>query len=149
MAASAWLVHDAIKEYFGNGVIDLDTNTFKMILAVDGSNLHTPATNAYSTVTSEVAEASGYLTGGKAVTNPVWVAVTGTGVFDCDDVVWTAVTGSITSRYAGLVITDISSPVTAPVLCSSLLDTTPDDVVATAGNTFTVQIHVDGVFSLS
>ena len=59
------------------------------------------------------------------------------------DPVWTASGGSITARYA--VIYEVGGD----VLCYSLLDTTPADVTATDGNTFTVAAHTNGVFTLA
>lgn len=152
MAASAWLVHDKVKEYVGNQVINFDTDSFYMILCASGSNVHTAATDAYSTVTSELATQFGYTQGndaGNACSNPSWAESGGTVTFDCDDVVWTASGGSITARFAGIFDDTVASPVTDPVICSSLLDTTPDDVTASDGNTFTVQISASGVFTLA
>jgi hypothetical protein len=149
MAASAWLVHDNVKDYIGNGVINFDTDSFFMILCASTSNVHAAATDAYSTVTNELATASGYTNGGQAITTPSWTETAGVATFDCDDVVWTAAGGPITARFAAIVDDSVLSPVADPVICSSLLDTTPADVSATDGNTFTVQINANGVFTLS
>lgn len=152
MAASAWAVHDKAKLYVGNKLIDFDNDTFYMILGLNGGNLHTLTTDAYSTVTSEVATNFGYTQGlvaGNLISNPSWADSGSTTTFDHDDVVWTAAGGDITARYAGVVDDSVTTPVADPVICSSLLDTTPDDVTATNGNTFTVQINVSGVFTLT
>lgn len=149
MAASAWLVHNKAKEYVGNKVIDFDADQFSMILCLSGSNVHSATTDAYSTVTSEVAQNFGYLTGGKVVTANTWAESGGSVTFDHDDVVWTAGGGDITAHYAAVKDDDVASPVIDPIICSSQLDTSPADVTATDGNTFTVQINVSGVFVLS
>lgn len=151
MAASAWLVHDKVKLYLGNQVINFDTDSFYMILGLSNSNLHDLDTDAYSTVTNEVATNFGYTQGlvaGNAISTPTWSDSGSTITFDHDDVVWTAAGGDIVARYAGIVDDTVASPVADPVICSSLLDTSPQDVTATDGNTFTVQINASGVFTL-
>lgn len=149
MAASAWAVHDKVKEYLGNKVINFDTDSFQMILGLSTSNMHDVTTDAYSTVTDEVATAFGYTQKNKAITTPTWGAVGSTTTFDFDDVVWTAAGGSIVARYAAVVDDTVASPVIDPLVCSTLLDTTPGNVTATDGNTFTVQINVGGCFTLT
>lgn len=149
MAASAWLVHDKVKEYMGNKVIDFDSDSFIMILGLSASNMHTSTTDAYSTVTSEVATNYDYTQGTKAITSPTWSETTGTATFDCDDVIWTANGGSIVARFAAMYDDTVASPVIDPIICSTLLDTTPLDVTATDGNAFTIQIHTSGVFTLA
>ena len=59
------------------------------------------------------------------------------------DPVWTASGGSITARFA--VIYEVSGR----VLCYATLDSTPADVTATDGNTFTVAANASGLFTLS
>jgi len=41
MAATAWAVHDNVKELVGNAVIDFDTDSFKVILGLNASNMTT------------------------------------------------------------------------------------------------------------
>jgi len=149
MAASAWLVHDNIKELVGNGVIDFDTDAFKIILCTSASNVHTAATDALSTVTNQVATANGYTQNNKALASQTWVETAGVATFDAADVQWTASGGSITARYAAIYDDTVASPVVDPIVCSTLLDTTPADVTATDGNTFTIQMNASGIFTLS
>ena len=60
--------------------------------------------------------------------------------------VWTASGGSITARYA--VIYD-DTHASKQAVCVCLLDTTPADVTATSGNTFTVTMSGSGLFTIS
>lgn len=148
MAADAWVIHNKFKEYMGDGTVDLDADTFNMILLLSTSNIATTSVDGYAAVTNEVATANGYTQGGVVVA-ATWVESAGTVTFDCDNGVWTASGGSITARFAAIYDDTVAAPVADPVMCHSLLDNTPQDVTATDGNTFTVQISASGVFSLT
>lgn len=146
MAAGAWTLHDKIKKYIGDGTVDLDTHTFKCGLALSTSNIATTSVDGYAAVTNEHANANGYTTGGQALTSVTWVEASGTITWDSADPVWTASGGSIVARFAFIYDDTVTSPVADPVVCHSLLDTTPADVTATAGNTLTIQMHANGIF---
>lgn len=148
MAASAWVVHDKIKEYIGNKLVDFDSDAFKANLYLSSSNIATPSVNGIATATNQVATNYGYTQNSKAITSPTWSESSGVCTFDCADIVWTASGGSIVSRFCGIYDDTVASPVADPIVAHTLLDTTPADVTATNGNTFTITIHVDGVFDL-
>lgn len=148
MSADAWLVHDKAKEYLGDGTIDLDADAFKMGLALSTSNIATTSINGYAAVTNEHANANGYTTGGAAVVSPTWIESSGTVTFDCADQVWTAAGGSLVARFAFIYDDTVAAPVADPVLCHSLLDNTPANIAATDGNTLTIAINANGVFTL-
>lgn len=147
MAADAWVLHDSAKEYMGDGTVDLDGHTFKVILLASTSNIATTSVNAYSTVTNELSTANGYTSGGQTLTGVTWTNSSGTITFDCNDPVWTASGGSITARFAAIIDDTVTTPVADPVIAHCLLDNAPADVTATDGNTFTVQINASGVFA--
>lgn len=142
MAAGAWTFTDGARTRLLNGTFDLDTDSFKMALFLSTSNIGAASTS-YAGVTNEHANANGYTTGGIAVS----LTLSGTTSVKVDistDPVWTASGGSITARFA--VIYEVGGD----VLCYCLLDDTPADVTATAGNTLTVAAHAtNGVFSLA
>jgi hypothetical protein len=140
MAAGAWTFTNVGRTDLLNGTYDLDTDTFKMALFTSSSNLGS-GTTTYAGVTNEVANGSGYTTGGESVT--LSLSGTTTVTVDSTDVTWTASGGPITARFAAIY------EVSGRVLCYCLLDSTPADVTATDGNTLTVQIHASGVFTLS
>lgn len=152
MPAGKWKVYEAAKEYIGDGTIDLDSSTFKMALFLSISNCDTLSVNdALADLTNEVAGLFGYTTGGVTLTAVTWNNAAGTMTFDCDNAVWTASGGVITARFAVIYRSGISgSPlVTDALLCVCLLDTIPANVSATDGNTLTVAINANGVFTLS
>lgn len=141
MAAGAWTFTDVGRTRLLNGTFDIDTDSFKCALFLSTSNIGASSTT-YAGVTNEHAAANGYSTGGIAVT----LTLSGTTTVTVDistDPVWTASGGSITARFA------VIYEVAGDVLCYCLLDSTPADVTATAGNTLTVAAHASGVFTLA
>lgn len=141
MAASAWTFPDAARAKLLNGTFDIDSDSWKCALFQSTSNIGASSTT-YAGLTNEVANANGYTTGGIAVS----LTISGTTTVTVDiatDPVWTASGGSIVARFA--VIYEVGGD----VLCYSLLDTTPANVTATAGNTLTVAANASGVFTLA
>lgn len=149
MAADAWVLHDKIKEYIGDGTVDLDGDSFNMSLYLSTSNIATTSIDAKASATNEHASGNGYTTNGEAMTSVTWVESAGTVTFDSANVVWTASGGSITARFAGVFDDTVSSPVIDPIVCHTLMDNAPADVTATSGNTLTVQINASGIFQAS
>ena len=140
MAAGTWTFTNVGRTKLLDGTFDLNTDTFKMALFLSTSDLGAASTT-YAGVTNQHANANGYLTGGGACT--LSLSGTTTVTVDSTDVQWTASGGSITARFACVY------EVGGDVLCYCLLDSTPADVTATAGNTLTVQINASGVFTLA
>jgi hypothetical protein len=141
MAAGAWAFPNGARTNLLNGTFDIDSDSWKMALLLSTSNIGA-ATTTYAGVTNEHANANGYLTGGNAIT----LTLSGTTTVTVDissDPVWNATGGNITARYAAIY------EVGGNVLCYCLLDSTPADVTATAGNPLTVAAHASGVFTLS
>lgn len=140
-AATAWSMTDTGRTKLLNGTFDLDTDSFKMALFLSASNLGAASTT-YAGVTSEHANANGYLTGGIAVT----LTLSGTTTVTVDisvDPVWTAAGGPIQARFAAIY------EVAGDVLFKCTLDSTPADVSATDGNTLTVAAAATGIVQLA
>ena len=146
MAADAWVVHDKAKEYAGDGTIDYDGDTFKMILCLSTSNIATTTVDGYAAVTNEHATANGYTQGGVTVA-ATWVESSGTVTFDVADGVWNASGGSLVARFAAIYDDTVTTPVADPIIAHCLLDNSPADVTTTDGNTLTIQINASGVFT--
>ena len=141
MAASAWAFTNGGRTSLLNGTFDIDSDTWKMALFLSTSNLGSGSTT-YAGVTNEVANGSGYTTGGESVT----LTLSGTTTVTVDittDPVWTASGGPITARFAAIY------EVSGNILVYSTLDNTPADVTATDGNTLTVAANASGVFTLT
>ncbi len=141
MAAGAWTFPNGARTKLLDGTFDIDSDSWKMAQFLSTSNIGAASTT-YAGLTNEHANANGYTTGGISVV----LTLSGTTTVTVDvsvDPVWTAAGGSITSRFS--VIYEVSGN----VLCYCLNDSTPADVTATDGNTFTVQISASGVFTLN
>jgi len=142
MAASTWAFTNGARTKLLDGTFDIDSDTWKMALFTDGSDIGAASTT-YALVTNEVAHApatTGYSTGGIAVT----LNLSGTTTVTVDiatDPVWTTVSASLICRYA--VIYEVGGS----VLCWSDLDVA--SITVTAGNTLTVAAHTSGVFTLA
>lgn len=141
MAASAWAFTNGGRTKLLDGTFDIDSDTWKMFLALSTSNIGA-ATTTYAGVTNEHANANGYTTGGIAIT----LTLSGTTTVTVDisaDPAWTASGGSIVARFAGIY------EVGGNVLVFCTLDSTPADVTVTDGNQLTVAAHASGVFTLA
>lgn len=152
MAAGKWKLFEFAKKYIGDGTFDLDdTTNWKMGLYLSTSNANTLSvgTGILADLTNEHANANGYTTGGAALAGIAWTRAGGTLTFDCDNPVWTASGGSIVARFGVIYKNATVNTIVKPLLCVSLLDTTPADVTATDGNTLTITINASGVFTLS
>jgi len=150
MAAGKWKAYDKFKLELGKGTYNLGTTTFKMTLHSSASNANTLSIGpAFSAVTNELATANGYTAGGIALT-PTWTDSSGTETWDSSsDPQWTASGTGITARFAVIRAVGTLGGIVDPIVAVCLLDTTPADVTATAGNTFTVQLNASGIFAAS
>lgn len=151
MAAGAWVVHDSIKEYMGNKVVDFDADSFKINLYTSASDIATTTENAIASITNQVATANGYTQNTEAINSPTWTASGATITFDWAgaDPAWTASGGTIVGRFAGIYDDTVAAPVVDPLVCHCLLDSTPADVTVNDGNTLTIQANASGVFTLA
>jgi hypothetical protein len=130
MAAGTWTLPNGARSKLLDGTFDIDSDSWRVALLTSASNIG-PTATTFAAVTGELAAANGYTAGGIAVT----LALSGTtsvAVQFAANPVWTAAGGSITARWA--VLYELGGNVLAYVL----LDSTPADVVATSGNTLTI-----------
>jgi hypothetical protein len=139
-AADAWVFHDRYKEYMGDNNINMDGDTFEMRLYTSSSNIATTSVGDATTATNEVS-GNGYAADVLATT---WTETGGTVTWDSDDAAYTASGGSIVARFAAII--DTTTP--DEVVCHSLLDSAPDNVEVTDGNTLTIQINASGINTL-
>ena len=140
-AASAWAFYDQFLVAKNDGTLNMDTATFKIGLYLSTSNAATLTLTTVASITNEHALNNGYDAGAETVI----ATLTGESQnvnFDTANAVWTADGGSIIARFA--VLYSGTTPI-----AYSLLDSTPADVTATDGNTFTVAPHADGVYDES
>lgn len=144
MAAGNWIMYNSAREYIGDGTIDLDTNTFKMLLT---SNSYTPnpANTVYADITNQVANGNGYTTGGATLTSVTWTHTGTTATWDAADVSWTATGGTIGPIRNAVIYDDTSA--SKVLVCYCILDS--GDINVTNGSTFTVAFNASGILTLS
>lgn len=137
---------DEFKKYLGDGTIDLDTHTFKIVLT---NSAPTAGTNTVLADITQIANGNGYTTGGNTLGTVTWAETgAGTGIwqFTSADSVWTASGGSIGPfRYVVMYDDTPTSPADPLV---GYLDY-GSNVTITTGNTFTVDVGANGWFRLS
>lgn len=152
MASGKWKLYDFAKKYIGDGTHDMDATanwTCALFLSTSNCNTLSVGTGVYGDLTNEHANANGYTTGGVALTGETWTRSGGTLTFDANDPSWTASGGSIIARFAVIYANATLNGIVKPLLCVSLLDTTPADVTATNGNTFPITLNTSGIIALS
>jgi hypothetical protein len=146
MAAGAWTFYNIAKKKLADGTMDLDTNTFRMSLYTSASNAATVTLSTRTSVTSEVTEANGYSSSGKALTGVTWAAGASAKVFrwNAAALVWTAAGGSIGPIKFAVIWQ--ATGVADKLVCFSQLSTAAFSV--TTGNTLTVTPSASGIFEL-
>lgn len=151
-AAGKWKLYEIAKEKIAQGVIDLDTNAFRINLYLSTSNANTLTKGTIATmadITNEVATNYGYTQGAKTVTLSVAESGGTVTVDETTNPVWTASGGSITARFAVIYKYVDGTAANNTPLCVCLLDTAPADVTATTGNTLTITMNASGIFTIS
>lgn len=98
----ASFLYDSFIHDLASGQVDLDTDTFKLMLA---TSTYTPSKSAHNRrddITNEVAAAGGYSTGGAAATVTLTAASGNSDIelYNMADVSWA--TSTITARYGVL-----------------------------------------------
>ena len=150
MPAGAFVIYGNAKHQLVDGNLDIDTQAFRMVLLTSSYTPNANAHAAYSSLsTAEVANGGGYTTHGKLLTMTSTDGGTGTTTVDCDDQNWTSST--ITAKYAVIVRDGDANGALAAgdiPLCYCDLETGGGSVSTTNG-TFAVNIHANGIFTLT
>jgi hypothetical protein len=148
MAAGAWKVYGPALEAINKGTIDLDSNTFRMVLVTSSYTPNQSTHDEWQDISANEVSGTGYSAHGKLLTQ----SVTRSGLvvtFDVDDQAWTSST--ITAKYA-VIVKDAdangSLATTDVPLCYCDLDSGGGSVSTTAG-TLTITINASGVFTVT
>lgn len=138
MAATS-LVYNGAVTSFANKEIDWGTDTIKCMLVTSGYTVSQTTHRYVSDVSNEIV-GTGYIAGGKALTNKTEAFVGQVKRFDADDVVWT--NSTITARGA-VVYVDTGNSSTSALIC--FVDFGRD--VDTVEGDFTVAWDPTGLFT--
>ena len=137
--ATGIVFHEAMNN-IGNGLVDLDSHSFKAVLS---NTAPSQASNALLADITQIANGNGYTTGGVALTSVTYAesgAGTGIWVWSAGNFSWTASGGSMgTFRY--VVIYD-STAAGSPLIL--YLDY-GSALIITIGNSLTVSVGANGL----
>jgi hypothetical protein len=134
MAAGTFTLFDSFLPNVGEGLIDLDSDTFKLAI-LDSGYAPSAGHDVLADVSAnEIAAANGYTAGGAVIPSVSWTHVGSTATFDSGDVVFTAAGGALTGHYA--VIYD-DTATGKPLVGYYLLDSGDLDVSVNDGGSIT------------
>lgn len=144
MAATAWSIYNLAKKYIGNGTIKLGVDVVKMQLHQSTSNASTFTLSTAASVTNEVANANGYVTGGQALASVIWTVGTSAKQykFSSGNPVWTGTGGTIANIKFAVIKNSAGK-----LICWSRLTTA--QFTLAQNNTLTVQMAATGIFTLA
>lgn len=144
MAAAAYLYNNWLKA--SQSGANLNGATLKATLH---SSTYTPnvSTHAvYADLTNELATANGYSSGGASLSGAAFTLGASSVILTASPTVWSATGGSIVARYAVLRYVGTVNGQVDPLIEYILVDTTPADKTATAGNSFTITWSGSGIY---
>ena len=146
MAAGNFTVYGAAMESIADGTIDLDNDTFVMVLVTSG---YTPAVDTHSTwadVSANEASGTGYTAGGQVVSPLTVTRATNVVTVDCGNTSWA--NSTITAKYAVIVRRAGGSLAGTDLLLLYLDLDTGGGSVSSANATFDVNTP-NGLFTLT
>ena len=137
MAAST-TIYNTARQKIIDADIDYSADTIKLALLTSSYTPSQSHANFSDVSSAQVSSTNtGYTAGGAALTSKTVTANGNTYTARSAAVQWTAGSAGLTARY-GVLYKDTGTPSSSPVIAYILLDTTPADVTATSGGTFTV-----------
>lgn len=135
--------YNKFAEYFGDGTIDLDNDTFKLAL-MDTGHTFTATNTVWANVSAnELSTANGYTSPGQNLSSVTWTESSGTLTLDAADASWTASGGSIAASD-GVLYSDTAAT-------DELAFSVDFDGLQTAGDgtDFIVAWHASGIFTVA
>lgn len=136
-------LYDSFSELIGDGTIDMDGDTFKVILLTNSATFSAAHDELADISANEIANGDGYTTGGLALTSVTWGQTGGTATFDAADAIWTA-SGSGITAYKGAIYSDTSTG--DKLVCFIDFDGVQ---AAAAGAQFKLIWNASGIFTLA
>lgn len=142
MTMGTFTLFDKVKEYIGDGTIDLDGHTFKAaIVTVTG------AVDVTDDVWADLSANIAANVAAVVLTSVTWTESSGTVTFNCAAITFTATGGAGTGRWLVIYDDTVSSPVTDPLVGFALLDATPADVTILENDTLVLTPPAGGLFA--
>lgn len=134
-------IYPSFKEYLGDGTIDLDGDTFKIMLLA--GQTFSSAHAVVSDIVGDEISGTGYSAGGATLGSVTWTRSGDVTTFDMADVEWTS--AEFEAEAAVIYDDTVSTPVVDPLVC--YVDFGSTKVVS--GGTFTIQWNASGLIDLT
>lgn len=131
-------------EFQGDNTIDLDTDTFDIILMNSSHTFNSANTVKADISANELSTANGYTQGAKTLASITWSESGGTTTFDAADVTWTASGGSIGPADDAVIYSETAG--SDELMCSIDFD---GSQTAGNGTDFKVTFNASGIFTIS
>jgi hypothetical protein len=148
MAASAWVLFDRAKHYIGDGTIDLSGGEFRISLHSTGASANLVGDITIKSSVGSECTGGGYVAGGQSLTGVTWTqgASAGQQRWDATDPVFTASASALLDVRYAVIATSVTA--TSGILLTYAALSTAQFTV-TAGNTLTIQLNANGIFTLA
>ena len=131
-------------EFFGDNTIDLDTDTFDIILMNSTHTFSSANTVKADISANEIATANGYTQGAETLASVAWSETGGTTTFDAADVTWTASGGDIGPATDAVIYSETAG--SDELMCSIDFD---GPQTAGDGTDFKVTYSAPGIFTIA
>ena len=140
--------YDRFIEFAMDGGIDMDTDTWKIIL-MNATHVFTAANTAKATINAnQLATANGYTQDAETLLSVTWTQPSaGTTRFDSADPSWTASGGDIGPATDAVIYSDTSTVPSADLLMCSI--DFQASKTAGAGTDFLITVNASGYFEIS
>lgn len=152
MAITTFTVFNKARKKLGDGTIDLDTHTFKVMLC--GSSQSIAANFAGTStdcrkadLTGELSTANGYTAAGATLGSVTWTESSGVITFDAADTAWTLTGAGITYKY--IIIYDDTATNDDLLGFVNVDDSGGSATISPAAGVHTVTWNASGLFSLT
>lgn len=133
-------LYNHVSERLGDGGIDLDNNSFEVLLTTSS---HTPLAT-HTTISDITNEVTGNGYARQSLGSVTWNLTGNSAAFDFADPQFAASGGDIVARYWH--VRDTTNDL---LIAWGLIDNTPADVTTTDGNTLDLEIDAAGLFTLA
>lgn len=148
MAATPWAMFGHAAEKVADGTIDLDSDSFRMVLVGTGWTPNQSTDDQWSDISANEISGTGYTANGKALTQTVsrsGLVVT----FDCDDQAWGSSTLSNVAYAVIVRDADANGALAAGDIPMWYCELEDGSSVSTSNGTLTVTINASGVYTFT
>jgi hypothetical protein len=148
MSAQAFGIYNLAKKRLGTGAFNYATMNFRMQLHTSASNAATFTLGVIGSVTTEVTEANGYSSSGKALAGRTWTvgASAKSYALSFSNPIWTGTGGTIPNIKFAVIWASGASANARYLVCRASL--TSAQFTLSQNNTLTLQFNALGAFTM-